>query len=190
MPTDLPDLLERARRELLDLSTRNRLLSAPVNSKSARVITVHDELSTEVYRLLVVERKTMGFLPGRKSAGAEPEKSQAGNAGSPQRGISTEDDEAGLPPPDETEDEATGLARRHVDSRLQTVLTPEGLQRRLLDLYRDAQTTIEETGVNVLYLALGQLKWFEADHADTPVSHRCCWCLWSWCARPPPKGFT
>ena len=168
MPTELPDLLERARRELLDLSTRNRLLSAPVNSKSARVVTVQDELSTEVFRLLVEDRKTLSFLPGRKSTGAAPNQSKTDNAGSSPSEVSAEDDEAGLPPPDDTEDEATGLARRHVDSRLQTMLTPEGLQRRLLDLYRDAQTTIEETGVNVLYLALGQLKWFEADHADAP----------------------
>ena len=25
---------------------------------------------------------------------------------------------------------------------------------------------VEEQGVNILYLALGQLKWFEAEHAD------------------------
>jgi uncharacterized protein DUF4011/AAA domain-containing protein len=61
-----------------------------------------------------------------------------------------------------------GVAKRHADLRLQTALTPEGLQRRLLDLYTNARTMIEEQGVNVLYLALGHLKWFEAGHSDTP----------------------
>lgn len=42
-------------------------------------------------------------------------------------------EEAGLPQPEEEADASTGLARRHVDSRLQTMLSPEGLQRRLLD---------------------------------------------------------
>ena len=65
----LEKLLEESRRELLDLSTRNRLLSTPVESKSARVIHVRDEKSDVVFRLLVDERKAMGFLPGveRKS---------------------------------------------------------------------------------------------------------------------------
>jgi hypothetical protein len=161
----LLELLERARRELVDLSTRNRLLSAPVSSKSARVIHVQEELATEVFRPLARERKSLGFLPGRKSTFVAPV-TTPGEASVPDQ--LADDDEAVLPPPDETDDDASGLAKRHVDSRLQTSLTPEGLQRRLLDRYRDALTTIEETGVNVLYLALGQLKWFEAEQADTP----------------------
>jgi hypothetical protein len=60
----LEKLLEESRRELLDLSTRNRLLAIPVESKSARVIHVRDEKSDVVSRLLVGERKAMGFLPG------------------------------------------------------------------------------------------------------------------------------
>lgn len=161
---EILELLERARRELLDLSTRNRLLSAPVNSKSARVIQVQDELAPEVFRRLVRERKAFSFLPGSTSGPAEPLRAPGEDSTAGQR----DEDEIGLPPPDETEDEATGLAKRHVDCRLQTSLSPEGLYRRLLDLYRDALTTVEETGVNVLYLGLGQLKWFEAEQPETP----------------------
>ena len=146
--------LNRSRQELLDLSTRNRLLSVPVQSKSARIIQVHDELSEQVFRLLVEEKKTLSFLPGRASAGTAANEA---------------DEEIGLPQPEEgAMDADSGLAKRHVDSRLQTALSPEGLQRRLLALCRDAQTMIEEQGVNILYLAFGQLKWFEADKTDTP----------------------
>lgn len=60
----LERLLEESRRELLDLSTRNRLLSMPVESKSARVIHVRDEKSDHVLRLLASDRKTVAFLPG------------------------------------------------------------------------------------------------------------------------------
>jgi hypothetical protein len=42
MPT-IQELLEKRRSELLDLSTRNRLLSIPVNSESARIIQVYGE---------------------------------------------------------------------------------------------------------------------------------------------------
>jgi hypothetical protein len=62
----LEKLLEESRRELLDLSTRNRLLAIPMESKSARVIHVRDEKSDVVFRLLVEERKAMGFLPASK----------------------------------------------------------------------------------------------------------------------------
>jgi hypothetical protein len=52
---------------LLDLSARNRLLSMPKTSKSARLINVIDEKSYQIYRILVEEKKAMGFLPGRES---------------------------------------------------------------------------------------------------------------------------
>ncbi|MCX8511897.1 MAG: DUF4011 domain-containing protein, partial [Chthoniobacteraceae bacterium] len=41
-------------------------------------------------------------------------------------------------------------------------------QARLLGLHRDARTMIEEQGVNILYLALGQLQWMEAEKAESP----------------------
>src|SRR6267378_2736047 len=152
-------LLDKSRNELLDLSTRNRLLSIPVNSKSARIIPVLDELSEQVYRLLVIEKKSLSFLPGQRSKKSNTETDQPEGE---------EDEEVGLPQPEDEQDASTGLAKRHVDLRLQTALSPEGLQRRLLDLFHDARTMIEEQGVNILYLALGHLKWFEVEHSDTP----------------------
>ncbi len=151
------ELLNKSRNELLDLSTRNRLLSIPVNSKSARIIQVQDELGEQVFRLLNTEKRAFSFVPGRRSKTI-----------SDIAEFEEEDEEVGLPEPDDEQDGATGLAKRHVDCRLQTALSPEGLQRRLFDLYQDAKTMIEEQGVNILYLVLGHLKWFEADHADTP----------------------
>jgi len=159
----LEQLLEEIRRELLDLSTRNRLLSMPIESKSARTVNVRDEKSDHVFRLLVSDKKSFAFIPGieRKSA-------------APSGDLSTEaapdfdDEEDSLPQPDEDIDQASGTARRHIDTKLHTSLTSDSIQRRLLALYRDAQTMMEEQGVNVLYLALGRLKWFEAEKADTP----------------------
>jgi very-short-patch-repair endonuclease len=158
----LEKLLEESRRELLDLSTRNRLLSIPVESRSARVIHVGDEKSDVVFRLLVEERKAMGFLPG-----VERRSKPSSTAAVP---VIDDLDEAenGLPQPDGEIDEATQGARRHVDTKLQTALTSDGLQTRLLALYRDAQLIMEEQGVNILYLAMGRLKWFEAEKVDIP----------------------
>jgi hypothetical protein len=104
------DLLEKSRKELLDLSTRNRLLSIPVGSKSARIIQIEDEKSEQVYRLLVAEKKAFSFVPGRreKPAGADPAELEK----NPKSGIEVDEEETGLPQPEEEEDRKTGLAKR------------------------------------------------------------------------------
>jgi very-short-patch-repair endonuclease len=155
MPT-VAEHLEHNRKELLDLSTRNRLLSIPKTSKSARLIHIVDERSDQIYRLLAGEKKAMTFLPGRKSAQAEL----------------GEEGEMALPLPLEAQsasadEEEDGISKRHKDSRLQTGLTPEGLQRRLLSLFTDAKTVEEEQGISILYLSLGQLEWVENSEEKT-----------------------
>src|SRR6185503_20563538 len=51
------------------------------------------------------------------------------------------------------------------DSKLNTEHTVTNLGRRLLKSYREATSIYEETGVHVLFLALGALRWKEADHS-------------------------
>lgn len=150
--------LNKGRQELLDLSTRNRLLNIPTASRTARVITIHDELAAEVYRQLVEEGKAFTLAPGVKNDSANVD----GKPGDP------DSEEAALPQP-EHDDSTGGTARRHLDTRLQTKLKSEVLQRRLLDMYYDARTFIEEQGVNILYLAIGHLKWFDV---NTPEVER------------------
>jgi hypothetical protein len=54
--------------------------------------------------------------------------------------------------------EENGAHRRQAETRLQTKLSSEGLQKRLLDIWYDARTLEEEQGVNILYLAFGLFK--------------------------------
>ncbi|RZL16716.1 MAG: DUF4011 domain-containing protein [Hymenobacter sp.] len=54
---------------------------------------------------------------------------------------------------------------KYQDTRLQTDEDELKLQSRLLNTYYFARTSIEEQGVNILYLALGMLRWY--DTADT-----------------------
>jgi hypothetical protein len=110
----------------------------------ARGVEVVDELPTEVFRILVRERKVMAFKAAPENVDAESQDNLL--LGQPE-----EDDE---------------LASRHIDLRLQTNLTSVRLQSRLMKIERDARTFIEEQGVNVLYLALGMLHWFEADSSQ------------------------
>ncbi|RWR04138.1 DUF3320 domain-containing protein [Paenirhodobacter populi] len=153
----LADKLDRARMELLDLSARNRLLNMPKSAKSAKSIEIIDERSTEIFRLLVNEGKAFTFLPGLPSR-----KSAQASEGEDVRGDEEDTDvilDLALPEDDEMDDR--GVAGRHADTRLQTRFTPEGLQKRLLDLYYDARTLEDEQGVNVLYLTLGALRWVD-----------------------------
>ena len=150
-----PDLIRRienARRELLDLSARNRLISTPRGASQGRKIEVVDELSEEVFRLLVRERKAMSFLPGAE----EPE----GGAVVDTSTLLAQPEETAVVGGDGTPDP------RHVDLRLQTRLTSERLQARLLSISYDAQTHEQEQGVSILYLAAGFLKWYESPSSD------------------------
>ncbi len=150
----LREKLDRARTELLDLSARNRLLNMPRSAKGARAVEIVDEKTAEIFRLLVREGRPFTFVAGRAArAGDETE---AGDD------VDEIDD---LAQPDDDETDARGVSARHSDTRLQTRFTPKGLQKRLLELYHDARTLEEEQGVNILFLALGALKWIDPQNA-------------------------
>jgi len=153
--TGVASHLERARRELLDLTTRNRLLNVPRKSKTAKLVDVQDELSSEVFRLLVREGKNFTFLSGNES---EIDADSADY---------DDPDFAPLPQPGDDEADARGIAKRHSDTRLQTALTSKALQKRLLSMFYDARTAQEEMGVNILFLAMGFLRWYEDEKTET-----------------------
>ena len=54
----------------------------------------------------------------------------------------------------------------HDDKRIQVLLFPGELEARLRAIHNKAQTAIEESGANILYLALGFLEWYESDTSD------------------------
>ena len=152
----MAELLGRSRRDLLDLTLRNPLLS--FRSLKAKGADVVDELPPEVFRMLVAESKSM-YFQAAEPAGAEV-------------GVSPALDDA--EPVDETLRELLELmgtegdppADRHLDNRLQTAHDPVRLEVRLRNTMRHAASSIEEQGVNILYLALGMLRWYESDSSD------------------------
>lgn len=52
------------------------------------------------------------------------------------------------------------------DTKLQTAEEEEKLQQKLLNTYYAARTSLEEQGVNILYLALGMLHWYESNASE------------------------
>lgn len=136
---------EADRRALLDLSLRNTLIShRELKSRGLRVV---DERSDQLFRILVSDGRAMSFLPAPKSESLEDELNEGQ--------LLFEQ-----PPEDD------GVADRHTDDRLQTPYSDPTLQRRLLNTFYAARTHIEERGVNVLYLALGILHWYESPSSE------------------------
>jgi len=148
----IQQLLAAARQNLLDLSNRNRLLNCRLDSE--RVVRVVDELPDQVYGMLVTDKKSMKFRP-------VPESEQDGLP------LDMDESDAELEQPEDDVD-GNGPAKRHTDSLLQTKFTSARLQTRLLRMYSEAQTAIEEQGINILYLAVGFLEWYESGSSDTP----------------------
>ncbi len=136
------------RQQLLDVGKRNKLINAPIGKDRAKQLTIEDELSDEVFRTLYIRNKGMTF-----------ESFRGGD-------LIPEDDESVFLPAEDDPGEVTATQQHHVDSRLQTRLSAERLQKQLLALYRDAQTLEEEQGVSVLFLALGFLQWYESDSSQ------------------------
>lgn len=142
--------LDEARRNLLDLTRRNRLLN--FRAEGRRVVRIIDELPSQVFRLLVEEGKTMQFVPLDDAPGMRE---------IPSRGVG--DDEQILT---ELFDLAAvegdeGVAIRHTDLFLQTAHRAKQLQARLLAVSREAESVLQERGCNVLYLTMGMAHWSE-----------------------------
>jgi very-short-patch-repair endonuclease len=139
--TDITRSLDLARRDLLDLGLRNPLLNYKL--LRGKGLDIVDEKPVELFRILVREEKRMSFLPG----GSCPlDGNEAGQLMQP------EDDAEASP--------------HHTDLRIQTEYSSQQLQSRLLATYRTARTSIEEQGVNTLYLALGMVNWREDDKTE------------------------
>ncbi len=132
--------LEADRRDLLDLSLRNPLLNY---RPRARGLEFLGETAAQVFRVLVSEGKRLAFLPAPGKTEIEP---------------AAEHEEASrlTPNPNTTQ----------TDLKLQTDLTADILQARLLAIFHAARTAMEEQGVNTLFVAPGMLRWFEADDRE------------------------
>lgn len=156
--------LDQARRSLLDLTRRNRLINFKPRGRTS--LQIVDEIPAEVFRILVADQKTMQFLPLEESEHYRA--SDSADLGEDRDDL---DEAADLTLFDLPElDEAGTLADRHTDRYLQTALTGERLQRQLLHLSREAESALQERGCNILFLAVGLLEWTERE--DSTVVSR------------------
>ena len=131
--------LEASRKELLDLGLRNPLIH--YKQPKSKGLQIVQERSTHIFELLVRQGKSMTFLE-------RPEKNAIG-----------QDQHWEDPAPD-------SLLQAYTDTRLQTTESESSLQQKLLNTYYAARTSLEEQGVNTLFISLGMLAWYEADSSE------------------------
>ncbi len=139
-------LLEDARKKLVETGTRNRLIHINRSNQRANALNIVNEQSDDVFDILKRQGKRMKFLATGR------DKDDADNDQTPRLEMISDDGSF---------DEA-----RYTDNQLESLLGPDALQKRLLRLARDAKTAEEEQGINILFLALGFLSWFEDKNSD------------------------
>ncbi|MFL6546658.1 MAG: DUF4011 domain-containing protein, partial [Candidatus Udaeobacter sp.] len=147
--------ISRWKAKLIDVSKRNRGL----NFKPTPVTTVRiiDEYPPQVFRQLYLAEGKMRFRPGVTQKASTPEASTA-NGDAEFLDLS--------PSVDFAQYQNGELAQDQSDNFLQTNLPQDKLQHSLRRIAEQAQSSLEEQGVNTLFLALGTLHYKEADHSD------------------------
>ncbi len=148
MSSTIRKKLDIARQELLDLGLRNPLLN--YRTLKARGLDIVDERPEDVYQIVVSNKKKMTFLTREQEEIVETQPDSQEITSAP----------ASVPQP--------VSEQSYKDAKLQTNYSEKQIQSRLLNTYTAARTYIEEQGVNILYMALGMLKWYEADSSQEP----------------------
>ncbi|ETO18494.1 hypothetical protein RFI_18770 [Reticulomyxa filosa] len=162
------DGLEKTRRDLLDLSGRNRLLN--FKHTSAKIIRFVDELPNHIYTELLSSADSDskgGFI---LSPVQLPKKSDYPDIEDKKNllKIDVKTHAKNLAISTEWEMQAITKSSKpyHHDDKLQTLLYPEDLDRLARRIQSEARTAVEESGVNMLFLCLGFLKWSDSNNSD------------------------
>jgi len=163
--------LEAIRNRLLDLTSRNRLLN--YRYPRSGVVRVIDELPDQLASNML-DGATFTFIP-------VDEPTREGLIEHGFIGLNEEGQEVKLKPDPSAKEWAliNGFntdyqlpefddsdESKHNDNNIQSLLYPRELEAQLRNIRTKSNTAIEESGANILYLALGFLEWFEDDNSD------------------------
>jgi very-short-patch-repair endonuclease len=141
------DRLEHWQQKLLDLSMFNRLLNFVETKKTIRLCE-HD--------LADVEDRLQGSARMRLHC-----KPHIGESSDP-RDLELAEQRSGQDVMGEY------LAAELRAGRWRCDLDDDQLDTRLIEIFRHARSTLEESGANTLYLAIGFLRWFETSESKKP----------------------
>lgn len=158
------------RKRLLDLTGFNRLLNFR-HAKTGSLQLV--DLSLDALCQHLSAGKEAQFLPVPYPA----KETYQPAPGSPSRPAASQASGRRVPPPVREAAQAAGIplsfelgspAPTRKPDELQTLLYPEDLEALLRRIASNARSAIEETGANMLHLAIGFLEYYESADSDKP----------------------
>lgn len=143
--------IDQARKDLLDLGLRNPLLNYRLlKTHGLRLLSPN---AAEIFRCLVLEERKLKFLPAAAEGAAADVTAELDQPASEDPGSATEGQ-------DEVSPRGTTGVR--------TARSGDDLRQRLVATYRLARTALEEQGVNILFVVLGMLNWYESESSEEP----------------------
>jgi DNA polymerase III delta prime subunit len=140
-PLALETELFRFRDKLLDSSLRNPLLNYRISKR--KTVEIAPVSTDHAYKRLVDANTWLRLLPETTKTASNPVKQPPGKESIEQSPI--------------------------VDNTLTTVCSWEKFEALLRGMLRDAKTSIEETGINYLHLAVGFLHWSETNNDESEL---------------------
>jgi very-short-patch-repair endonuclease len=146
------------KRKLLDLSKRNRALNYRASGLSS--VEVIGAKPADAFRWLYLQEHAIRFRPTALGS-AETSSDRMESARAPLHDIV-----APLPSIDTSSSESATSAEGVTGRVFQVTLTRDQLDRSLRRLEELARTTIDEQGVNTLFLALGMLRYTESEDSE------------------------
>jgi hypothetical protein len=146
----LHDLLETARKQLVETGTRNKLVHTNRHGKRPSNLALFNPDIDRFFSRLLHEKASFRLR-------ADPAATVREHQGTSNSALEIMGDtqEARVLSFDDQKGDA-----------LQTRLGANALGRKLLKFWRDAKTLEEEQGVNILYVAIGFLRWYEDDKSN------------------------
>ena len=165
------EALKTIRNKLLDLTSRNRLLN--FRHRKTGMVRVVDEMPDQLANE-ILSGHSVNFIPVNEPTHDElikhgyirtDENEQeiqvkaypSAKEWAKIKGIDTSFE---LPQTINTTD------KKHNDKNIQSLLYPGELEAQLRSIRQKANTAIEETGANILYLAFGFLEWYEDNKSE------------------------
>lgn len=170
------EVLSALRMRLLDLTANNRLLNFRHGGRA--VVRVVDERPDQLYGMLLDEQelrflavpepsherlKALGWIQSDPQSGEERALRPSPSASEWASVLGMQRDYELAPAADAEAAAGQPVPHRYRDRAIQTLMYPRELESRLRGLKQRADTAIEESGANLLYLAFGFLEWFERD---------------------------
>ena len=167
--TLLLQALNALRQKLLDLTTRNRLLNYKVSMRSIPII---ENNPNDIFNILL-ENKNLEFLPVDENHNNEDGEDVHGQLNFFDDNQNKENYDIKLRGT-KNHARATSVSDKNSSipyqikssTRLQTQLPSEILEKRCKKLLNESRTAIEETGSNLLHLAMGFLEWYDDDSSS------------------------